>query len=285
MAGNRELKRRIRSAGSISKITRAMEAVSGSKMLRAQERSHKGEQYQQLLVSMIEHIKQNSTSFATHPLLSAPNPDAPALTIAISSDRGLAGAFNTNLFRLLEENLSSHTLIITIGKKISHYARKTNWEMIATIDSLSDYPEYSDIRPASDVAIEEYLGGRASSISVAYQKHVNTIQSIPTIQQILPIPESEVVASAAETKKSTVFEPSAEVLLEELLSYSVAVSLYQVVLSSKAAEQSARMVAMKNASKNAKGLSKGLQRVYNREYQKRVTSEISDVITAKMALQ
>lgn len=285
MASNRELKRRIKSASSISKITRAMEAVSGSKMIKSQDRAERGDAYQSLLIQMIMHIKENAALFSDHPLISAPNPSAPDLYIVISSDRGLAGAFNSNLFRILEKRLSDNQPVITLGKKINLYTRKTSWKPVATIESLPDYPDKETILPAATVALEEYLKGAVGSVSLVYQKHISTIQSIPSIEQILPIERTETKDIKEIANKTRIFEPSADVLLEELLEYSISVSLYQAVLSSKAAEQSARMVAMKNASKNAKSLGKNLQQVYNREYQKQITSEISDVVTAKMAIK
>lgn len=285
MANKQALKRRIKSAKSINKITSALEAVSGSKMIKAQDRAGRGKNYKDKLEMMIKMLNKGVRDIP-HPLLKSPNADAKPLTIIISSNKGLAGAFNTNLFRKLEQDLDSTSSVIPMGKKISLYAPKTNWSVIASFDNLPDFPDYTDIKTASDIALEEYLGGRVSSVNVAYQKFVNTLKSEPTIERVLPliIEESSFAKASEDGQHVTVFEPSAEDLLEELLTYSISVILYQAALSSKAAEQSARMVAMKNASQNASDLGEGLRRRYNKEYQKQVTSEISDVVTARMAI-
>lgn len=285
MANKQALKRRIKSAKSINKITSALEAVSGSKMIKAQDRAGRGKNYKEKLELMIKMLNK-SVRDIPHPLIKSPNPSAQPLTIIVSSNKGLAGAFNTNLFRKLESDLDAASSVIPMGKKISLYAPKTNWKIVASFDSLPDFPDYTDIKTASDIALEEYLDGRVSSVNIAYQKFINTLKSEPTIERILPL-SLEDVSEELNTDHGTqvtVFEPSADALLEELLTYSISVLLYQATLSSKAAEQSARMVAMKNASQNASDLGEGLRRRYNKEYQKQVTSEISDVVTARMAL-
>ena len=285
MANKQALKRRIKSANSINKITSALEAVSGSKMIKAQDRAGRGRNYKEKLELMIKMLHK-SVRDVPHPLLKAPNPEARPLTIIISSNKGLAGAFNTNLFRKLEKELDPTSVVLPIGKKISIYAPKTSWNIVASFNELPDFLDYSDIKTASDIALEEYLKGRVSSVSVAYQKFVNTLKSEPTIERVLPlsIEEEQIALTNSEAKQVTIFEPSADALLEELLTYSISVILYQAALSSKASEQSARMVAMKNASSNAQDLGEGLRRRYNKEYQKQVTSEISDVVTARMAI-
>lgn len=285
MAGNQALKRRIKSAKSIRKITKAMQTVSGSKMVKSQKRATVGRDYNSTLWEMVQHVVAQSDS--SHPFMSAINKAAPALTIIISSDRGLCGAFNTNLFRGVEKQLAATDSVITLGKKSTLYSRKTTWKVIATIDKLGDFPAFDVISAAAKIAIEEFLKGNVSSVTLAYQKFINTLKSEVTFEQILPIPmivEEATDISKTDNKKY-IFEPNSESLLADLLLYSINSKTYQAVLSSKAAEQSARMVAMKNASTAAGDLQDGLQRVYNKEYQKTITAEISDVVTASMALK
>lgn len=279
MAGNIALKRRIKSAGSIKKITRAMEAVSGSKMIRSQKRATIGRDYNMTLWEMLLHVLADSPK---HPFLQTKNEAAPALTIIIGSDRGLCGAFNTNLFRSVEKNISEDCVVITLGKKATHYSRKTSWQVVAATQKLGDFPAYDHIIGSVQVAIEEFLAGRVSSVTIVYQKFINTLKSEITYEQILPIP---VIENTDQSNKKYLFEPDPEQLLEDLLLYSLNIKTYQAVLSSKAAEQSSRMVAMRNASKSAGELREGLQKVYNKEYQKAITSEISDVVTASLALK
>lgn len=284
MPGSRELKRRIASAGSIAQITRAMESVAASKMRRAQGAARAGEGYQLMLKIITENIRKFIDKEAHALLVSPTNSEFGSLTIIISSDRGLCGPLNSNLFRLLEKELPADAAVVTIGKKITEYARKTNWRIIATVPATADFPDYDQVAAAGTVAIAEFLSGRVGAVFVAYQQFVNTLVQRPVIEQILPFSADELGIPEAVAPPKYIFEPSEENILRELLPYSVNLSVYQSVLSAKAAEQSARMLAMKSASDNANDVRKNLNLVYNKERQKKITSEIADVVTAGKAL-
>ncbi len=284
MSGSRELKRRIASAGSIAQITRAMESVAASKMRRAQESARSGEAYQLMLKRITENLRKFIDK-ESHALLTPPaKAEFGTLTIIISSDRGLCGPLNSNLFRLLEKELPDGAAVVTVGKKIAEYARKTNWRLVAAIESLGDFPDYEQVAAAGEIAIGEFLSGKTGAVLVAYQQFVNTLFQRPVIEQLLPFAIDELGIPEEVAPPKYIFEPSQEKILGELLPYSVKLSVYQSVLSAKAAEQSARMLAMKNASDNAMEVKKSLRLVYNKERQKKITSEIADVVTAGMAI-
>lgn len=262
-----------------------MEAVAASKMRRAQAAAKSGEGYQLMLKKITENIRKFIDKEA-HALLVAPvNPEFESLTIIISSDRGLCGPLNSNLFRLLSRELPEEAAVVTIGKKITEYARKTNWRIIAAVPAVTDFPDYDQVAAAGTVAISEFLSGRAGAVFAAYQQFVNTLVQRPVIEQILPFSADELGIPEAAAPPKYIFEPSEGKILRELLPYSINLAVYQSVLSAKAAEQSARMLAMKNASDNAIDVKKNLNLVYNKERQKKITSEIADVVTAGMALK
>lgn len=286
MAGNRHLKRRIKSADNISQITRAMEAVAASRMQKAQITAISGEPYQRTLGEIIHNLAKQLKS-KDHPMLQVSEEQSlmPRLYIIVSSDRGLCGGFNSNLFRLTEQIVKDNDQVFLLGKKIDVYSRKTGWRIIGSISSLGDTPDYNLIKPAGMVAIDEFIHERISGVSIIYQKFVNTLTQIPTEDQILPLSPLDIFVAEKELNQDYIFEPDRQDLLKSVLPYYIYLSVYQAVLSSKAAEQSSRMVAMKSASDNANKVKFDLQLVYNRERQRAITAEISDVVTATMVLQ
>lgn len=286
MAGNRQLKRRINSANNISQITKAMEAVAASKMQKAQATATSGEPYQKTLSEMANNLAKQLNPKA-HPMLQVNEEQVmlPKLYIIISSDKGLCGGFNSNLFRLVEQTVKENDPVVLLGKKADIYAHKTGWKVMGSISPLGDTPAYNVIKPAGVIAIEEFLKKQISGVVIIYQKFVNTLIQVPTGDQILPIKPVDVFKSETEINQDYIFEPNRNDLLNDILPYYIYLSIYQAVLSSKAAEQSARMVAMKSASDNANEVKYDLQLVYNRERQRAITSEISDVVVASMAMK
>lgn len=286
MAEGRQLKRRIQSAKNISQITGAMEAVAASKMKKAQLSAGGGKPYQEVLQMIVAQLRRQAGEQAPHPLLvqTEEQQQKPSLYILVSSDKGLCGGLNSNLFRVAEKTIPSRALVVAIGKKAVHYAERTDWEMLGVIPTLGDSPSYIDIKPASMIALEEFMAQRISSVTLVYQKFYNTLIQRPTVDILLPVQIKTLEQEMRLFNLAYTFEPGREELLEDLLPYYVHMSLYQSVLSAKAAEQSARMIAMKNASENAEDVRKNLLLLYNQERQKVITSEISDVVTASMTL-
>lgn len=285
MPSSLQLRARIKTSASISQITKAMEAVAAGKMRKAQEFATRGKTYEHLMRHMAGQIMRYSDPHH-FPELSVfwESVDLPSLFILISPDRGLAGSLNTNLFRLALNTINETDRVITIGKKVTVFARKTDWELTAVIDKLSDTPTFSDILPASKVAIEEFVKRRVGKLYIIYPQFVSTLIQHPTVQQILPVTPEQFIDEKQILYPKYIFEPSGHALLTELLPAYARLVIFQAVLSMKAAEQSARMIAMKNASENAADVRHYLELLYNQNRQRAITSEIADIVTATLVL-
>lgn len=287
MDGGKQLKRRIQSARNISQITGAMGAVAASKMKKAQSVASGGQPYQEMLRMIAGQLRRQAGEDFGHPLLIQTEKQKfqPKLYVLISSDRGLCGGLNSNLFRLAEKLIPASAPVIAIGKKAVDYCDKTNWQMVGAISAAGDRPTYMEIKPSSTIAMEEFLGRRVSDVVLVYQKFHNTLTQRPTADTLLPVQLKTLEEEMKIFNLTYTFKPRRQVILDDLLPYYVHMSLYQAVLSAKAAEQSARMIAMKNASDNADDVRINLQLLYNQKRQQTITSEISDVVTAGMVLK
>ena len=284
MASNRELRRRIITATNIAKITRAMEMVAASKMKRAQTAALAGISYEQLMKKMVANIIRFSHP-ADHALLFGRKDTAylPSLVIVITPDRGLCGSLPYSVIRLAEQSISADSSIVAVGKKTVSYFKKTNLKVIAEFEKLGDKPSFADISPIGIVALKEYMEKRVSRVQVVYPRFINTLSQQPTAVQILPFSHLSDTEGVTMLRPKYIFEPSKYSLLECLLPAFLLLTIYQAVLSGKAAEQSARMISMKHASENALDVKKFLELQYNQNRQKAITSEIADIVTATLA--
>lgn len=286
MDSGKQLKRRIQSAKNISQITRAMEAVAASKMKKAQAIASGGQPYQEMLRIIAGQLGRQAGDDFGHPLLMQTKEQklAPRLFVLIAGDKGLCGGLNSNLFRLAEKVIPPGGAVIAIGKKAVRYCEKTDWEMVGAIEPAGDKPAYAQTKPASMIAMEEFLGRRVSEVALLYQKFHSTLVQRPTEDTFLPVQLKTLEEEMRMFNLNYTFRPRREEILSDLLPYYVHMALYQAVLSAKAAEQSARMIAMKAASDNAEDVRVNLQLLYNQKRQQMITSEIADVVTAGMAL-
>lgn len=286
MDSGKQLKRRIQSAKNISQITRAMEAVAASKMKKAQALASGGQPYQEMLRIIVGQLGRQAGDDFGHPLLAQTKDQKPApqLFVLIAGDKGLCGGLNSNLFRLAEKVIPPGGKVIAIGKKAIRYCEKTDWEMVAAIEAVGDKPNYTQTKLASMIAIQEFLDRRVSEVVLLYQKFHSTLVQRPTEDRFLPVQLKTLEEEMKIFNLNYTFRPGREEILSDLLPYYVHMSLYQAVLSAKAAEQSARMIAMKAASDNAEDVRVNLQLLYNQKRQQMITAEISDVVTASMAL-
>lgn len=287
MPSTSQLRRRIKTAGNISKITRAMEAVAASRMKRAQDVASAGQSYERLMREMAEHVLRfaRSAHAIDHPLLRASDGETGnVLTVLMTPDRGLCGSLTTNVLRLAEQVILPEGQVITIGRKATGYATKTSWMLVGSVERLGDAPTFADTLPASSVALEEYEAGRVGTIQMVYPKFINTLTQQPTVEQVLPFADLALTEGEMLLRPSYIFEPSGRAILDELLPAYVRLTIYQAVLSMKAAEHSARMVAMKQASENAQDVKSHLMLEYNQSRQRQITTEIADIVTAGMAM-
>lgn len=274
------IRRRIKSAKNIAQITKAMEMVSASKMKKAQEAALATRPFTDKLRQIMSKV--GTSSSVSHPLLSG-NDNQSYLIVLISTNKGLCGGLNVNLYRgLLDfvKSVGNHPVkIVTVGKKAKWVTPGTSSELVAKFNDLGETVTFLESRSVSSYIMQEYIKGNVGKVFLAYPKFISTLQNEITITQLLPLVSDKVEGSTTYT-----IEPSPSELLDSLLPYQLEMSLYQTILEARATEHSARMVAMKNASDNARDLIGSLTLDYNQARQSAVTSELLDVTTARMAI-
>jgi F-type H+-transporting ATPase subunit gamma len=215
------------------------------------------------------------------------------LVIVISTDKGLAGALNTNLFREAANFETEKTVYLVAGRKARQFLSRTRREILADFE-LKDAPSFPETKVIAQFATERFLSGEVDRVSVLFTHFVNTISQKPTVRTLLPISNFEVAQAEAGDAKSTdgssdpmggyIFEPSAERVLDVMLPYYLQYQVFQMILDARASEHSARMVAMKSATDNAKQFIKDLTLEYNKMRQASITTELLEISTAQMAV-
>lgn len=297
MANVRILKSRIRSAKNIKQITRAMEMVAASKMRRAQDKALTTRPYStkiKLILSQLgDQIREEK-----HPMLKQSEGRQGSIgVILISSDRGLCGALNTNLFRITEEfklALGQDRLdevlsfdYIAIGKKAREYVLKTGQSLYAEFSRFPDKPAFQDVLPVSRIAIEAFNTEKFKEVFVLYTAFISTLKQEVNSLRILPIEKLKIREDEPEVKKTFreyIFEPTADAILDSVLPHYIEMQIYQSILEARASEHSARMVAMRDASDNAEEIIVDLTLIFNKQRQQSITNEIADIVTSREAV-
>ena len=274
------IRRRIKSAKNIAQITKAMEMVSASKMKKAQEAALATRPFTDKLKEIMGKV--GSSTSAKHPLLTTNDSDS-ILVVLISTNKGLCGGLNVNLYRglldFVHENQDSTIKIVTVGKKAKWVTPGSTSQLVAKFNDLGETVTFAESRSVAGYIMQEFKAGKIGKVYLAYPKFISTLQNEITFTQIRPLQSEDSISSSDYT-----IEPSPSALLESLLPYQIEMTVYQTILESRATEHSARMVAMKNASDNARDLIGSLTLDYNQARQSAVTSELLDVTTARMAL-
>ena len=299
MATAREIKNRIRSVKNIAQITRALEATSASKVRRAQARVLASRAYAEkaweILVN-VQRTAQNGTPL--HPLLTPRDEIKTVKLILITSDRGLAGAYNTNIVRTsrrFAQRFGKPVEWVTVGRKGRDSIIRLGEDVVAEFPN-PDNPTIADISPISRLAIDEFLSGEVDEVLIGYTDFINTLTQAPVVRQLLPLTpfetEDTVLAEMLKDQPPVTpfsgdyeYEPSPAAILDEIVPRFTTLQLYQTVLESQASEHSARMVAMRNASDNATALTTDLTLAYNKARQAAITTEILDIVGGAEALQ
>jgi F-type H+-transporting ATPase subunit gamma len=282
MASTRELRRRIRSIRSTAQITKAMQMVAASKMRKAQQAAIDVRPFARLLYRIQRTATTRAVDF-THPLLEAREVKKRAI-ILVASDKGLCGALNSNLFRLVGRYDPHSTVFIAAGRKAAQFVARTRRQLLAEFP-YGDTPRFAESRAIAAMARDLFLKGEVDEVRIAATRFVNTLVQQPVVLELLPVgdirsveipnaPKPEAVAADA---REFLFEPSAEDIIEFLLGHYLNVVVHLVLLNAKASEQSARMVSMKNATDNADGLIKELTLAYNRLRQGHITQELLEI--------
>jgi F-type H+-transporting ATPase subunit gamma len=282
MASPREIRRRIKSIGSTAQITRAMQMVAASKMHKAQEAALTTRSFGQLLYRIQRRATTHAGEF-THPLLAVREIRKRAI-ILVSTDRGLCGALNSNLFHLANEFDPATTVFIAVGKRGAQFIARTGRKLVAEF-TFTDSPRFAEARPIAAFARDLFLKGEVDQVQVIVTRFINTLSQEPDVVEFLPIgeikglkiPGAEPEAELAADRTEFVFDPNPEAVLSYLVDLYVNVLMHRVLLEAKASEQSARMVAMKNATDNATNLIRDLTLHYNNLRQGNITNELLEI--------
>jgi F-type H+-transporting ATPase subunit gamma len=282
MPSPRDLRRRIRSIGNTSQITKAMQMVAASKMRSAQAAAVTTRPFAQLLYRIQRHATTHAPDF-THPLVEV-RPVRQRAVILVGTDKGLCGALNTNLFRVVAQFDPATTQFITVGKQAAQFIAHTARKLIAEFE-IHDTPRFDEARPIASFARDLFLKGDVDQVQVVTTQFINTLRQQPVVVEYLPIgeikgvqiPEAEPEGDSAPSAPEVLFEFSAEAVLEYLFGHYLNIFIYRVLLEAKASEQSARMVAMKNATDNAAELTKQLTLEYNNLRQGNITKELLEI--------
>ena len=288
MANTQDIRRRIKSIHNTAQITKAMQMVAASKMRKAQQHALAGRPYSELLNRVLVSLK-GRTDPLRHPLLQI-RPTNKELVLVISTDKGLAGALNTNLMREAAAFDSAKTVYVTAGRKARQFIARTKRELLADFE-LKDAPTILETKAISKFCVEKFLSREVDKVTVLYTHFVNTINQKPVAQTLLPISQFVFDTAAggqnvagADLMLEYTFEPSPQAVLDFMLPYYVQYQVFQMVLDARASEHSARMVAMKNATDNANQFIKDLTLEYNKMRQASITTELLEIATAQMAV-
>jgi len=287
MAGAKEIRTKIASVKSTQKITSAMEMVAAAKMRKAQERMEATRPYAEKMRQVIGHVALANPEYK-HEFMHAREVKKIGYII-VSSDRGLCGGLNSNLFRSLVKDIKAmqqegkEISFCTIGTKALGFFRRVGGEVKAQVTHLGDAPHIEQLVGTVKVMLDAYSNGEIDEIRLAYNEFVNTMTQQPTISQLVPLPAGE---NAEELKHhwDYIYEPGARDVLDNLLVRYIESLAYQAVVENGACEQSARMVAMKSATDNAGDLIDELQLIYNKARQAAITQEISEIVGGAAAI-
>ncbi len=295
MANAREVKLRIRSVKNIAQVTRALQAVSASRVRKAMEAVEGTRPYASKAWQVLTHIAGQPGRNSLHPLLTERPEIRNIIVVLLSGDRGLAGPYNTNVLRYERDrfaNVEASASYVAVGRKGAELLYRRGAQVMAQFTNLPAEPKFSDVSPIGRIVVDEFLEERVDEVYLVYTDFVNMIRQIPTMKKLLPLefesPEGLVQAEfgAAQTGPSAayIYEPSQVEILDEIVPRFTALQIYQALLESFASEHAARMVAMKNATDNASDLASALTLEYNKVRQQSVTNEMLDIAGGAEAL-
>lgn len=281
----RDIQRRIHGVESTQKITKAMELISASRIIRAERRVKEARPYAEKLTQVIRDLAA-TTEKLEHPLLEQKDQGAHAVLV-VSADRGLAGAYNANVLRLAERtrrDLGDELAAYAIGRKAISAYRFRRIDMTAQWSGFSDTPRYENAQEVATKLIEDYSEGRIRAAKLIYTKFESLMLQRPVAVDILPVKE-EAMEGGREFSPLFEFEPEPSELLELLLPLYVEVQIFQALLEASASEHAARRRAMSAATENAEELIQNLTRVMNQARQSEITAEIADIVGGAEALR
>jgi F-type H+-transporting ATPase subunit gamma len=288
MATLRDIQRRIRSVQSTQKITRAMKLVAAAKLRRAQERILSARPYASKMAELLGNLVNAAGEGAPHPLLDQREGPRRQLVI-ITADKGLAGAFNSNILRrslefIRTSNTTDVTLVV-VGRKARDFYRRRPWTVKRDMVGFWDRLAFSHAQSLADYFMQQYLDGEVDEVHLMYNEFRSVAVQRPVREQLLPIPRSEGGAEEAAAGADYIYEPSPEAILGDLLPRHVRMQVYRALMESLAGEYGARMTAMEAATKNAKEMIDILTIQYNKARQEKITKELLDIVGGAEALK
>ncbi len=287
MAGGREIKTKIKSVQNTRKVTRALEMVSASKIRKAQDKMKSSRPYARLMKQVIGHIAKANSDYV-HPFMAERKDIKRIGYVIVSTDRGLCGGLNSQLFRKLLGDMRQWQEkgvaidVVCIGQKASAYFRRLKVDMLASVTHLGESPQIEQLIGVIKVMLDRFTDGQLDRVFLSYNDFINTMAQKPTIDQLLPLPPSESLASKHDW--DYLYEPDPQTVLDEVMTRYVESLVYQAVLENLASEHAARMVAMKSASDNATKLIDTLNLIYNKARQAAITQEISEIVGGAAAV-
>jgi F-type H+-transporting ATPase subunit gamma len=291
MPSTRDIRRRIKSVKSTAQITKAMQMVASSKMLKAQQGALNFRPFAAMAGQIMEHLTEDTGDYR-HPLMEVREVRKRAV-IVISTDKGLCGALNSNLFRELSKYDTATTQFIAVGRKAAQFLARTKRKLVAEF-TYHDTPTYAECQVISKFAQQMFMKGEADAVDVVYTRFINTLSQRPDVRALLPMGSSESLraearshapeAPAGQQHIDFLFEPDPATVMDRLVLYFLDFRVAQLLQEAKASEHSARMVAMKNATDNAHQLVKHLTLEYNKLRQANITKELLEISSAAMAL-
>ncbi|AMP90913.1 F0F1 ATP synthase subunit gamma [Legionella pneumophila] len=288
MAGAKEIRSKISSINKTRKITRAMEMVAASKMRKTQERMRASKPYANKIYEVIKHIARAASEYR-HPFMSERETKRIGI-IVVTTDRGLCGGLNSNLFRetiRTIRNWQEHGKevdIAVIGRKGQAFFRRVGGNILGSIDHLGDTPSINDFIGVVKIMLDAYYNGTIDSLHIVYNEFINTMTQKPFVKQLLPLPKSEEDKKILGHHWDYIYEPEAKELLDEILERYIELQVYQAVVENIACEQAAKMIAMKSATDNAGDLIKEFQLAYNKARQAAITQELAEIVGGAAAL-
>ncbi|MDO4636408.1 MAG: F0F1 ATP synthase subunit gamma [Lautropia sp.] len=289
MASSKEIRNQIKSVKNTQKITKAMEMVSVSKMRKAQDRMRQARPYADKIRDITAHLSNANPEYV-HPFMKQREQIRKAGIILVSSDKGLCGGLNTNIFRAVTQKMQTlheqgaQIQATAIGSKGLGFMHRHGVKIVSHLVQPGDVPRIEKLIPIIKVQIDDFLNGTIDAVYLAYTRFVNTMTQTPVVEQLLPIPEGSLDRPDPGYSWDYVYEPSPQAVLDELMIRYIDALIYQALAENMASEHSARVVAMKAASDNAKKIINELQLSYNKARQAAITQELSEIVGGAAAV-
>ena len=286
--GLKDIRRRIRTVQSIGKITSAMKLVAGSRLRRAEERAKNARPYADALRDVLAAVAAESGSHTERLPLLARREVARTGIVVVAADRGLCGAYNTNVLRRMEQARAQgqgDPLVVALGRRARDYCERRRIPLLGSFAPIGEEPSDVEARAAAQLAAEAFVAGRVDEVFLVSTHFAGAFSSRPTVVRLLPLAEPEAAPSVDRGRHPYEFEPDPETVLSRLLPAYLNSLVYTALLESKAAEQAERMMAMDNATRNAKDLVRNYTLTLNRLRQAAITSEIAEVVGGAAAVQ